>query len=88
VLESIVERHEEAALLGTIGMVAIGALALLALWRLRRGRTLARWYAPLVLVAGLVVAGMMGWIANLGGQIRHSEIRAESRAAVGDDHER
>ena len=35
-----------------------------------------------VLVAGVIVAGMMGWIANLGGQIRHSEIRANGGAAI------
>ena len=39
VLESMVERHEEAALLGTIGMVALGGLALFGLWRLRGERT-------------------------------------------------
>ena len=33
-------------------------------------------------MAGVIVAGMMGWIANLGGQIRHSEIRANGGAAI------
>ena len=63
-------------------MVAVGVIALIGLWRLRAGRILARWYPSAVLVAGVIVAGMMGWIANLGGQIRHSEIRANGGAAI------
>ena len=82
VLESMVERHEEAAVLGTFGMVAVGVIALIGLWRLRAGRILARWYPSAVLVAGVIVAGMMSWIANLGGQIRHSEIRVDRGAAI------
>jgi uncharacterized membrane protein len=85
VLESMVEGHEEAALLGTIGMVAVGGLALFGLWRLRGERTLARRYPAAVLVAGVVVAGTMSWIANLGGQIRHSEIRPGASATLDTD---
>lgn len=84
VIESMVEHHEEMAVFGTVGMVALGVIGLIGLWRLSRGRVLAQWYTAVVLLAGLVVAGMMGWIANLGGQIRHSEIRpGESAVEAG-----
>ena len=75
VVDSMVEAHEESALLGTVGVVVIGVIALLGLWRLGTGKILPLWYSPAVLVAGILVAGLMIWIANLGGQIRHSEIR-------------
>jgi len=76
VLESMIEKHEEAALIGTLGMSALGFLALFGWWRYRAGRSVARWYPTLILVGGLLLSGYFGWVANLGGQIRHSEIRA------------
>jgi hypothetical protein len=85
VLDSVIERHEEAALIGTIGMTALGLLALFGLWQFRGGRGLARWYPSTLLVAGVLLAGYFGWVANLGGQIRHSEIRPGRAAAVGTD---
>jgi uncharacterized membrane protein len=75
VVDSMVEAHEESALLGTIGVVVIGVIALFGLWRLGTGKTLPQWYSTVVLIAGVIVAGLMVWIANLGGRIRHSEIR-------------
>jgi uncharacterized membrane protein len=82
VVDSMVEAHEESALLGTIGVVVIGLIALLGLWRLGSGRILPRWYSSGVLMAGIILAGLMVWIANLGGQIRHSEIRPGASAGV------
>lgn len=74
VSESILEAHEEAALVATIaiGVLGVAALGMLVLFRRRslpRSATLA------TLVAALLVAGVMGWTANFGGQIRHTEIR-------------
>ena len=82
VVDSMVEAHEESALLGTIGVVVIGVIALFGLWRLGTGKTLPQWYSTVVLIAGIIVAGLMVWIANLGGQIRHSEIRPTASASV------
>lgn len=82
VSESIVERHEEAALLATVALGVLGLLSLVSLLRFRRA-TLPRQAALLLLAAALVPAGMMAWTANLGGQIRHSEIRAASAAPEG-----
>ena len=79
--ETITERHEEAALVGTIAMGAVGAFALLLLGTFRY-RPLARWATALTLVLALGATGLMGYAANLGGQIRHTEIRAAG--VVGD----
>jgi hypothetical protein len=85
VVESMIEAHEESALLGTIGVVVVGVMALFGLWRLGTGKILPQWYASAVLIAGVFVAGLMVWIANLGGQIRHSEIRPSASASIERD---
>ena len=73
--ESLVERHEELALVATIGMSVVGLAALFGLVRFRGDGAVPTWYGGSVLVLALVVAALMGWTAYLGGQIRHSEIR-------------
>ena len=83
VTEGSIERHEEAALLATIALGVLGALSLAALVWFRR-RPLTRRVMALLLVVALVPAGAMAWTANLGGQIRHSELRAVTPAADPD----
>lgn len=73
--EAAMERHEDVALVATIAMTVVGLLALAAL-ALFRHRTLPRWISGVALLASLAVTGVMGYTANLGGQIRHSEIRS------------
>ena len=75
--KSITERHEEIALVATVLMAAFGALTLSALVVYRR-RALPRGVAVIALVAAIGVTGVIGYTANLGGQIRHTEIRSGS----------
>ena len=75
--ERLIDRHEDAALVATIATGVIGALALGALIVYRR-RQLPRWVTAFALVAAVGSAGLMGYTANLGGQIRHTEIRSTS----------
>ena len=81
--ERLIDRHEDAALLATIVTGLLGALALAALFVFRR-RALPRWLTMLGLVSTLAASAMMAYTANLGGQIRHSEIRAGAAAPVGE----
>jgi hypothetical protein len=82
--EAILERHEEAALFATIGggVVALVALAGLVL---HRARPVGPRFAAATLVMTLGLVGGMAWTANLGGQIRHSEIRAGASAEAGHE---
>jgi len=74
--ESSIEAHEAAALVAFIGVEVVGLLALFALIRARGGRSLSVVGPRVVLTVAIATAGLLTWTANLGGQIRHAEIRA------------
>lgn len=82
VSETILERHEEAALWATLGGGLVGAAALAALLWYRRQRVPRR-VGLGILVLTLGLTGVMGWTANLGGQVRHTEIRQGAAATAG-----
>lgn len=84
--EAFMERHEEAALIATIGAGIMGIVALAGLWLYRR-RAVAGWFRTLSLVLGLGVVGLMGWTANLGGQVLHAEIRPAAAAGTAGEIE-
>ena len=72
--EAITERHEEFALIATIVVGAIGTLALGALALLRK-KEIPRWVTLWSLMLSIMASGVMGYTALLGGQIRHTEVR-------------
>lgn len=69
-----------AALGATIVMGIVGLLSLAGLV-VFRSRALARWVVPTAFVLALCATATMGYAANLGGQIRHTEIRAATVTA-------
>ena len=82
--DAVIHSHEEAAeaSLITAGLAGALALGLLAwFWR----RALPRWAGTVAFTAMLLVGGMMAWTANLGGQIRHTEISSGSVTTTGED---
>lgn len=88
VSDSMIHPHEAAAEASLIATAISGALALLVLFTYWR-RSLPRWMTGAVLAASLITATMLGWTANLGGQIRHTEIgRPATPADKTNDDER
>ena len=81
VSRAMIERHEDAALVATIAAGALGLASLVAMFAYRT-RTPPRWITPATLLAALVPVAFMGWAANLGGQIRHTEIRPGAPAVT------
>jgi uncharacterized membrane protein len=73
--ESVIEHHEDAALTSTIALELLGVAALAALWAARRNTRLPRVLVTSIAVLSVVTMGLMARTANLGGQIRHTEIR-------------
>lgn len=79
VSHSLIESHEEAALVATIALGGVGVAALAGLVFFRSGGPPVR-FGALVLLLSLAAMSVMAYTANLGGQIRHSEIRADQMA--------
>ena len=67
--------HEQAADQATTGMFLLGLVAAFALWQGRGSRPIAQATLWAVLVVSLVTFFLMIRTANLGGEIRHEEIR-------------
>lgn len=78
VSKPIIERHEEAAQIAFTGLSVLGFIALVDLAFFRRTRKISTWFSYLLLLLAFAVGGAMAWTANLGGQVRHTEIRAQS----------
>jgi len=76
VSKSLIEAHESAALVAIGFMLFTGAFAWLALWQFRRLRRVPNWNLAVILVLTVASFGLMARASNLGGEIRHEEIRA------------
>ena len=80
VSEAILHEHEEAADVANSAAIALALLALgVLVWR-RREPEIGTGPTVAVLLGAVVVFGLMARTGNLGGQIRHTEIRAATAA--------
>jgi hypothetical protein len=68
--------HQDAALIGFTIMEFAGFVAWVALWQWRSQGRAARGLVVAAVVLLIAAIGVMGWTANLGGDIRHPEIHA------------
>ncbi|MFA5073987.1 MAG: hypothetical protein WC539_08860 [Nitrospirota bacterium] len=75
VTEAYIGRHEEVAFFALFLAEIAGIVALAGLILFRRLRTIPNWIIVLVLILSLMSAVVIGFTANLGGEIRHTEIR-------------
>ena len=67
--------HQDAALWGFAVTECAGLVAWIALWQIRRGRA-ARGVVAAATLLSVVAIAIMAGAANLGGEIRHPEIRS------------
>lgn len=80
--------HQDVALVGFGVTEFAGFVAWVALWQWRRRGRAARGLVPAVMVLLVLALAVMGRAANLGGEIRHPEIRAAGAAAPAGEPER
>lgn len=88
VSDPVIEQHEEAAVIGLVGTLALGIVAQAGLVVFRRGRTIPRGFGFCMLLASMVVGGLMVRTASLGGQVRHTEIRPPTGPTAVEDRSR
>lgn len=74
---AIIQQHDQAATITMVAIEILGAVSLLSLglsWRSRR--ELRSWMTLGVLILAMISSGLAAWTGALGGQIRHTEVRA------------
>jgi len=84
VSKPLIQAHEGAALLSFVFMEITGAFAWLGLWRFRRTSHLSRVNLSVVLLLSMVTLGLVVNAANIGGEIRHPEIRSGPETTMTD----
>jgi uncharacterized membrane protein len=83
-----IKTHHDAALIGFTVMEFAGFLGWVALWQSRRRGRPARGLVSAATVLLVIAVAVMGRAANLGGEVRHPEIRAEGAGVPAGDPDR
>ena len=86
--EAVIERHEDSALYSLIATIAAGSAALGTLVFSRVKQPVGRRFIFVPMLFSFVALALIVWTANLGGQIRHTEIRSgtQTEASAGESH--
>jgi len=78
----LIERHEGAAVLALTLIVTTAGFAWLGLWQHRRTQRIAPWNIVVIALTSSVAMGLVARAANIGGEIRHPEVRAAAAPAA------
>lgn len=76
VFEHLIERHEDSATVALVGILATGIIAAVGIAVDRAGDLTKRLAIGALFAVSLVTLALTGYTANLGGQIRHTEVRS------------
>ncbi len=71
----VIHEHEELAEKGIVLMALLGILALASLYAIKKELAFTKKLVLITLIVSIVTFGLFAKVGNLGGQIRHSEIR-------------
>ena len=73
--EIIIEQHRQAALIMLVAVALLGVVALMSLWLSRHSPNIRGWIVAMSLALAVISVGLGMWAGNLGGQVRHTEVR-------------
>jgi hypothetical protein len=82
----LIQTHEGAALIAFVVIQITGAFAWLGLWQVRRMGRMAGWNVAMVLILSLAAMSLVARAANIGGEIRHAEIRSQVETTTPEGH--
>ncbi len=93
VTESLIEQHEEMAFVALIAVETVGIIAGIGLFISLLSKSVSSWIVIVLLLLSILTGGLIAKTANVGGQIRHSEIRKDfqysmSHREIGGERER
>ena len=72
----LIARHDNAATITLVAIEVLAVASLFGLWTSRANRELKGWIASVVLLLALISSALGAWTGSIGGQIRHTEVRA------------
>ncbi|MBK5209497.1 MAG: hypothetical protein JJE44_08350 [Flavobacteriaceae bacterium] len=81
--EQLIENHEELAEKAIWLMGLLGILSIINLFAIFKKLSFVKAITLVTLIASIVTFGLFAQVGNLGGQIRHSEIRTDSNINQG-----
>ena len=81
---ALIQRHEGAAELAIWFMEITGAFSVIALWQSARSPRPVGWTTASILIFSIVTVGVMARTGNTGGEIRHVEVRPDSKSTTID----
>ena len=84
--KNLIQTHEDTALLAFAAIILTGAFAWLGLWQIRRTSQAPTWNLAMILLLSLAAFVLVVRAANIGGEIRHPEIRAAQEAGTTGGH--
>jgi hypothetical protein len=80
----LIARHEGAAVLALALIVTTAGFAWLGLWQHRRTQRIAPWNIVVIALLSFVAMGLVARAANMGGEIRHPEVRVAAAPAAAE----
>lgn len=83
--ENIIEEHEELAEKAIWLMGFLGVLSLFSLWAMIKKMSFSRTITLITFAVSIATFALFAQVGNLGGQIRHSEIRDANTTVSGEN---
>lgn len=80
------DQHEEIAMIALVAVLFVGLLALTGAFMFNKGKNIPNWFSGLIIALALISTASLAWTSNLGGKIRHTEIRNETPASAPAGH--